>query len=91
MSLYHWGNTYPWGENAVPEAGKFLARLTGNYKGLNGDDTAVPDLYAVYHQQHGKPESEAGGAVIDWRAPGTEAVAARFRADLPLDRLIFAP
>ena len=30
MSLYHWGNAYPWGENEVPEAGKFIAQLTGN-------------------------------------------------------------
>ncbi len=55
MSLYHWGNTYPWGENEIPENGKFLAQLTGTYKGLNGDDSAIPDFYAVYYEQHGKP------------------------------------
>ncbi|RWZ52413.1 hypothetical protein ELQ90_00135 [Labedella phragmitis] len=42
MSLYHWGSEHPWGENEVPEAGKFTAQLTGSYVGLNGDDSAVP-------------------------------------------------
>ena len=55
MSLYHWGNAYPWGENEVPEAGKFIAQLTGNYSGLNGDDSALPDFYEVYFKGHGKP------------------------------------
>jgi len=50
-----WGNAYPWGENEIPESGKFLAQLTGNYHGLNGDDRAVPDFYTIYHMQHGKP------------------------------------
>ena len=55
MSLYHWGNAYPWGENEIPEAGKFIAQLTGNYSGLNGDDSALPDFYEVYFKGHGKP------------------------------------
>lgn len=144
MSLYHWGSAYPWGENEIPEAGKFLALLTGNYNGLNGDARAVPDFYEVYYKMHGKPvaipetaafydpartgpdeltlkeswwrqvfdpallaaypgikminwfewkkpESEDRGAVVDWRALGSPALAQQFRADLPLDRLIFAP
>lgn len=48
MSLYHWGNTYPWGENEVPEDGKFLDLLHGTYKGLGGNQKAVPDFYAEY-------------------------------------------
>jgi Glycosyl hydrolase family 26 len=55
MSLYHWGATYPWGENEVPEPGKFAAQLTGTYTGAGGDDTAAPDFYDVYAVQHGKP------------------------------------
>jgi hypothetical protein len=55
MSLYHWGGAYPWAENEIPEAGKFEAQLSGNYSGLNGDDTAVPDFYEVYGKQHSKP------------------------------------
>jgi hypothetical protein len=55
MSLYHWGGTYPWGENEVPEEGKFLQQLTGTYDGAGGDDTAVPDFYAEYGKRRGKP------------------------------------
>lgn len=55
LSLYHWGSAYPWGENEDPEAGKFVALLTGNYHGFNGDETAVPDFYTVYGDGHGKP------------------------------------
>lgn len=48
MSLYHWGNTYPWGENERPEEGKFLDLLRGTYDGAAGDESAVPDFYAEY-------------------------------------------
>ncbi|GGG63589.1 hypothetical protein GCM10011374_28790 [Kocuria dechangensis] len=55
MSLYHWGSAHPWGENEVPEPGKFTDQLTGAYDGADGDQTAVPDFYAVYGEKHGKP------------------------------------
>jgi hypothetical protein len=55
LSLFHWGDTYPWGENEVPEPGKFLAQLKGEYDGLGGDDRALPDFYGIYGEQHGKP------------------------------------
>jgi hypothetical protein len=55
MSLYHWGSAAPWGENEVPEPGKLVAQLTGEYVGLGGDDRAVPDFHAVYGVAHGKP------------------------------------
>ncbi|NUT69576.1 hypothetical protein HNO81_00090 [Pseudarthrobacter sp. C4D7] len=55
MSLYHWGATYPWGENEVPEANKFADQLTGNYVGANGDDSLLPDFYGVYGTEHNKP------------------------------------
>jgi hypothetical protein len=55
MSLYHWGASYPWGENELPEPGKFAAQLTGAYNGSGGDDTAVPDFYAEYASGRGKP------------------------------------
>jgi hypothetical protein len=55
MSLYHWGNAHPWGENEVPEEGAFVERLTGTYDGANGDETAVPDFYADYADGHDKP------------------------------------
>lgn len=55
MSLYHWGSTYPWGANQVPEPGKFASQLTGTYTGSAGDDRAVPDFYARYAAGHDKP------------------------------------
>ena len=55
MSLYHWGSTYPWRENEIPEAGKFHDQLRGEYNGLNGDDSAVPDFYEEYGVVRDKP------------------------------------
>jgi hypothetical protein len=55
LSLYHWGNQHPWGENELPEDGKFAAHLTGTYIGMNGDETSTPDFYAVYAEQHDNP------------------------------------
>lgn len=55
MSLYHWGDAHPWGESEMPEEGKFAAQLTGTYDGDNGDESMLPDFYAVYGLGHGKP------------------------------------
>jgi hypothetical protein len=55
MSLYHWGSAYPWGENEMPEEGKFAAQLTGTYDGLGGDESAASDFYQTYAVEHGKP------------------------------------
>lgn len=55
LSLYHWGNTHPWGENEMPEDGKFVAHLTGTYSGANGDETGVPDFYSDYAEARAKP------------------------------------
>lgn len=55
MSVYHWGDQYPWGENEIPEPHKFIDIITGTYDGQNGDERAVPDFYAVYAVSHHKP------------------------------------
>jgi glycosyl hydrolase family 26 len=55
MTLYHWGDQWPWGKNVVPEDGKFAAQLTGTYNGAGGDQRDVPDFYHVYAEGHGKP------------------------------------
>lgn len=55
MSLYHWGSTHPWGQNEMPEVGKFAQQLTGQYNGLGGDDTQVPNFYALYGADKNKP------------------------------------
>lgn len=74
MSLYHWGGAYPWGENELPEPGKFAAQLTGTYVGANGDDTLLPDFYGVYGEQHGKPVAIPETAALF--APATRAAPA---------------
>lgn len=68
MSLYHWGSAYPWGENELPEPGKFVAQLTGEYRGANGDDTAVPDFSAEWSVGRGKPLAVTETAAF--HAPG---------------------
>ncbi|MFJ4262315.1 glycoside hydrolase family 26 protein [Paenarthrobacter nicotinovorans] len=64
LSLYHWGNTYPWGANVVPEQGKFLQELTGNYNGAGGNDLAVPDFYTEYGASRNKPVGIAQTAAL---------------------------
>ncbi|MEV7429900.1 glycosyl hydrolase [Nocardioides sp. NPDC092400] len=55
MSIYHWGASYPWGENEVPEPGKFTDLLRGTYDGAAGDERVVPDFYAEYGERQGLP------------------------------------
>jgi hypothetical protein len=55
MTIYHWGNAYPWGENELPEENQFIDQLTGNYNGLNGDNSSLPDFYELFYQIHNKP------------------------------------
>lgn len=56
MTLYHWGQAYPWWYNSVPEARKFSDNLTGNYNGPNGGDlTWLPNFYADWVEARGKP------------------------------------
>ncbi|MCD7102111.1 glycoside hydrolase family 26 protein [Pseudoclavibacter sp. 13-3] len=56
VSLYHWGNQRPWGDNdPLVETTKFADMLTGSYHGTAGDDSMLPDFYEVYGERHGKP------------------------------------
>jgi hypothetical protein len=55
MSLYHWGNAYPWGENELPPSGKFGALLTGDPVVEHAEAGSVPDFYATYAEGHDKP------------------------------------
>jgi hypothetical protein len=64
MSLYQWGNAYPWGKNEVPEPGKLIAQLTGAYNGLGGDDRSIPDFYQAFSVTHGKPIAIAETAAL---------------------------
>ncbi|WP_258935185.1 hypothetical protein [Nesterenkonia pannonica] len=55
MTIYHWGDSYPWGTDSMPEPGKLTDQLTGSYDGLGGDDTVFPDFYTEYAVEQGKP------------------------------------
>ncbi len=77
VSLYHWGNHRPWGDNEVTEPGKFTAMLDGTYRGTAGDDRAVPDFYTVYGVDHGREI-----AVVETAAIYTPARAAEGASEL---------
>lgn len=64
MSVFHWGNQHPWGQNEIPEDGSFITRITGTYVGLAGDERAVPDFYQIYVEQHRKPMAVAETAAL---------------------------
>ena len=68
MSLYHWGNHYPWGRNEIPETGKLAEQLTGTYAGSAGDETALPDFYKIYGTEHARPVAITETAAL--YAPG---------------------
>lgn len=68
ISLYHWGTDWPWGENEVPQAGKFVHQLRGEYHGSDTDERAAPDFYGRYGEEHGKPV--AIGETAAMYAPG---------------------
>ncbi|WP_246836255.1 glycoside hydrolase family 26 protein [Nesterenkonia sp. NBAIMH1] len=55
MTIYHWGDSYPWGTDSMPEPDKFTQQLTGSYDGLGGDDTVFPDFYTEYAVERDKP------------------------------------
>lgn len=55
MTIYHWGDEYPWGSNDLPEPRKFSEQLTGTYDGQGGDDTVFPDFYKEYAEDRNKP------------------------------------
>jgi hypothetical protein len=62
MSVYHFGNTYPWGANVVPLAGAFDSLLTGRGNG-------EPDFYATWAVGHHKPMAIVETAAL-WRPSG---------------------
>jgi hypothetical protein len=55
LSLYHFGTSYPWGENVIPEPTKFADKLTGHYRNAEVDERAATDFYAVFAEGHDKP------------------------------------
>ncbi|MET0806957.1 MAG: glycosyl hydrolase [Lacisediminihabitans sp.] len=79
ISLYHWGNQRPWGDNEVPEPTKFADMLTGTYNGTAGDDSAIPDFYEVYGVDHGHPVAipETSAIYTPTRAGGATELAVK--------------
>ncbi len=65
LNTYHrGGDSWPWGENTLPEARQFETRLTGTYDGLIGDQRGVPNFYAEYAVEHNKPLAIGGTAAL---------------------------
>jgi Glycosyl hydrolase family 26 len=64
ISLYHWGNHHPWGNNDITEPDKFSEMLTGTYSGTAGDDLPIPDFYHVYGEEHHHPVAIVETAAI---------------------------
>lgn len=73
ISLYHWGNQRPWGNNDITEDGKFVKMLTGTYQGTAGDDALVPDFYQVYGVDHDRPVAIPETAAIYTPSRGGES------------------
>jgi Glycosyl hydrolase family 26 len=55
LSLYHFGTSYPWEENVIPEPTKFADKLTGHYRNPETDERPAPDFYATFAEGHDKP------------------------------------
>lgn len=64
LSLYHFGDVYPWGPNVVPESNKFEDKLTGNYSNEHFDQRDVPDFYEQYVEGTGKPMAISETAAV---------------------------
>ena len=77
LTVYHFGNAYPWGENTIPEPGKLAAKISGTYKSDYVDETALRDFYATYAAGHHKPFaiSETGAFYNTARSDGAPALA----------------
>jgi hypothetical protein len=104
LTLYHFGDAWPWGENEVPEPGKFVQQVHGTYDG-NGryeDQSAVPDFYGDFAVGHGKPMAIAETGALYNESPTTPGASAydiksawigqvyspATRAQLPLLKLV---
>jgi hypothetical protein len=60
VTLSHWGCSYPWGANVLPEPDKFEQQLTGAYHGACDDQRLVGNFYAIFATGHHKPMAVTG-------------------------------
>lgn len=74
MSVYHFGVSWPWGRNTVPEDGKLIAKITGNYINSEVNETSLPNFYSIYAKEHGKPFaiSETSALYVDRKNNGAK-------------------
>ena len=54
LTLYHFGDAYPWGPNEVPEATSSSIRSPAATR-ENGNDTTIPNFYLTWAVRHRKP------------------------------------
>ena len=55
LSLYHFGESYAWGENSIPEQGKLADMISGRFKNAESDATAGPNFHEEYAECYDKP------------------------------------
>lgn len=55
LTMYHWGNAWPWGDNVTPTPQQFTSQVRGTYQGSLGDERSVPDFYERYAVEQDKP------------------------------------
>jgi hypothetical protein len=55
LTIYHFGDTPPWGDNVLPPDGTFLDRIRGDSDAPDGGATTVPDFHAEYVIDRDKP------------------------------------
>ncbi len=77
LSIYHFGTTYPWSENEIPSSQKLVQKITGNYAYGGVDETAVPNFYEAFAENHHKPFaiSETGSFYNTSRTDGANEFA----------------
>jgi hypothetical protein len=76
LTVYHFGETYPWGENVVPEDGKLAAKISGSYVSETDDEREIPDFYTDFSEAYAKPFaiSETGSFYNSDRSDGASAL-----------------
>lgn len=77
LSLYHFGDVYPWGANVIPEEGKLAQKISGTFRNVHVDDSVVPNFYEEYSEAYDKPFviSETAAFFNTSRADGASGVA----------------
>ena len=61
LTLFYWGNAYPWGENEVPTPGMFVTQARGG-----------PNFYDTYVAATGKPFALFTAALVNQEAEGSD-------------------